>query len=553
MQTKIETKMDPTVQPRQFARWAVGVMMGLAVFATFYSAGEMLAEMSAAAISLTPTSVSKIDAPEIVLLPAVNSTGLVETPTVMVSTSSPLPPAPSPPSATGSFVFTGKAPAEGPYASRQTLPPPFPPSYESRLSRAAKHLSVAVPDIYRRQRSEETPKYGPCPPHDLDDRGNRVASMDLAKNLSVRVRKNDGAKKGTGEGEDKGTEAGWWDPKDPLARPTLESLSGVTVGLVVVSFNSPLTLNHSVKAWSETGLLDLVDDALLFLNAPQQVEKDLGTEFGFRVYTPSPDVLQPALNRHHSFLSQKYGEEAFGRFPRIKNFNDDPARPATMVGPSQMISYLEMQTDVVIFAEKDWVPAPGVGQRALVKSLLATVGLLASNTQVVRMRHSNDPNKDGMPDCCNGGCGGSYSGFSQTCHWNSHLDWLAVFCDPSGVEGRSKGAIGKCPFDDKLPGALASDDDKNEGPLSAYCFSFDHSGWSNNIAAFRRTWWIEAMGHVAIYSEGTSNAELELNGMMMCDYCPRHKLGSGANNEQSPMICQLDPGIFNHVEIDSRR
>ena len=42
-------------------------------------------------------------------------------------------------------------------------------------------------------------------------------------------------------------------------------------------------------------------------------------------------------------------------------------------------------------------------------------------------------------------------------------------------------------------------------PLGTYCFSLDHSGWSNNVAMFRREWWIEALGHGAVLTEGLTS------------------------------------------------
>jgi hypothetical protein len=319
----------------------------------------------------------------------------------------------------------------------------------------------------------------------------------------------------------------------------------------------------------------LVDDAVLFLNAPLEQEKQLGLDFGFRVYSPEREVIEPLLKRHEPFLQARYGEEALRRFPPIKSQNDDPSLPVTLVGPAQLLSYLDMRTDVVIFAEKDWVPAPEVNKRTLIKSLLATVGLLAGNTQVVRLRHLRDPNKDGLLNCCyprysaedeedpracckDGTCLDGvegYDAFQSTCNWNSHLNWLTIFCDPDRVEKISRGKVQKCPFDAGPPSESAGASEEPEEQidneeLSAFCFSFEHSGWSNNIAAFRRSWWIDALGHVAVLSEGKSNGELELNGMGLCEYCPKNKLGSGANNEQSPTFCQLSPGLFNHVELD---
>jgi hypothetical protein len=120
----------------------------------------------------------------------------------------------------------GRARPRGSRNSHQGLPPPFRPDYLSRLSKAALNYNIEVPDLYRRQRleaeasgdSSTTGKYGPCPPHDLDENGKRVLSMDLAGNLSLAMGKQAGD--------------GWWDANDPLGRPSLDALSRITIGLV---------------------------------------------------------------------------------------------------------------------------------------------------------------------------------------------------------------------------------------------------------------------------------------------------------------------------------
>ena len=71
----------------------------------------------------------------------------------------------------------------------------------------------------------------------------------------------------------------------------------------------------------------------------------------------------------------------------------------------------------------------GLGEVDLVRALLATVALLASNTQVVRLRRIDDPNRDGLQNCCSGECGTGYNGFGGVrCDWSSHLNWLAIAC-----------------------------------------------------------------------------------------------------------------------------
>jgi hypothetical protein len=125
---------------------------------------------------------------------------------------------------------------------------------------------------------------------------------------------------------------------------------------------------------------------------------------------------------------------------------------------------------------------------------------------------------------------------------------LAIFCDPDGVVARSNGAVGMC-LDERArppppPPAPAGE------PLRAYCFSFDSSGWSNNVAMFRREWWLAALGHGAVLTGPGDNGMFELNMVQLCDYTAKKGLGTGAANAGAASVCQLAPGLFFHEEDD---
>jgi len=42
----------------------------------------------------------------------------------------------------------------------------------------------------------------------------------------------------------------------------------VTVALAAITYKAPLSLGNSLKSWEKNGLLDLVDEKMLFINAP---------------------------------------------------------------------------------------------------------------------------------------------------------------------------------------------------------------------------------------------------------------------------------------------
>lgn len=220
-------------------------------------------------------------------------------------------------------------------------------------------------------------------------------------------------------------------------------------------------------------------------------------------------------------------------------------RPATYVGPAALLGYLDMAVDVVIFAEKDWLlpAAPVVSPRLLVRSLLATVAALSGNTQVVRLRRGDDPNRDGLLNVCAGeGSDGNSNFGGAGCNWRTRYDWMRIFCDPD-VESSSSGQVRVC-----LDEAAAAE----PAPLKVFSFTLDRSCWSNNVAAYRREWFLKAFDHTAILSE-PGNGNFEMNAVTICDFCRRHGCGSGPDSAGAPAVLQLSPGLFHHKELDGFR
>lgn len=409
--------------------------------------------------------------------------------------------------------------ASSDYRQRQYAATPFPDSYVSALARAAKDLGVDTPDIYKRHRVDGG-GFNECPPHDMDDQGNRRAATDLAK------------KAGSAFTVDKA-----------LAPPKADAVASLTLGLVVVSFDAPETLRATLESWREGGLLDLADDRVAFLNAARPEEIALAHAAGFRVYTPNAEEVGPLLARHRDWLSQFDHVPASKLFPATRNVD---GRAATYVAPSQIMAYLEMATDIVIFAEKDYVLAP-VPLEQTVRHLLGSIAMLQSGTNVVRLRRIDDENRDAIQDCCNTPvCGNSFNNFGGgTCAWESHLNWLAIFCDTPNIEARSHGRVKQCMAEAK--GVVAGKASTEVEAMGAFCFSMDDSGWSNNVAMFARKWWVTALGHGAVLTEG-DNGMFELNMVRICDYVPKNGLGAGADGHSSGRICQLEPGMFVHRE-----
>ena len=146
-------------------------------------------------------------------------------------------------------VVSAPAPADG----GPPRPTQFPKSYDSKLVRAARELGVQVPDVWKRAR--ETKDDG-CPPYI----GLAHPSQDARQRIL-----------------------------------TLDDLSKYTISLITVSYNTPRSLANGVGSWNASGLLDLVDERIMWLNAAVPEERALGARFGFRVL--SADKVRACLLR----------------------------------------------------------------------------------------------------------------------------------------------------------------------------------------------------------------------------------------------------------------
>ena len=420
------------------------------------------------------------------------------------------------------------------YRTTQFAATPFPQTYESALYREANKLGVDTPDIYKRHRTDGG-GFNECPPHDMDGTGQRDAATILAKKA----------------GSD-------FDSSASLNAPLKGAVKMLTLGLVVVSFDAPETLKAALDSWRDGGLLDLADDKVAFLNAAKPEEIALALNAGFRVYTPETDQVTPLLARHREWLKQFDHVPASKLFPATRMVD---GRAATMVAPSQIMSFLEMSTDLILFAEKDYQLAPTSVEQT-VRMLLGAIAMIQSGTNVIRLRRLDDSNREAIQDCCHSEvCGNSFNNFAgSVCEWGSHLNWLAIFCDPN-VEERSHGRVKQCMAEKKSVAELAANGGKDVGgivsgfentrvePMGALCFSMDDSGWSNNVALFGREWWVTALGHGAVLTEG-DNGMFELNMVRICDYVPKNGLGAGKDGHDRGRICQLEPGMFVHREVE---
>jgi len=58
-----------------------------------------------------------------------------------------------------------------------------------------------------------------------------------------------------------------------------------TIALAAISWRAPQSLRNSMESWAANGLLDIVDERMLFLNSPTDEDRQIGATHGFDVYT----------------------------------------------------------------------------------------------------------------------------------------------------------------------------------------------------------------------------------------------------------------------------
>lgn len=68
-------------------------------------------------------------------------------------------------------------------------------------------------------------------------------------------------------------------------RVTEEDVLRKKLALVAVTWRAPLSLRNSMLSWSRGGLLDIVDERMLFINSPTDEDYAIAREFAFDVYT----------------------------------------------------------------------------------------------------------------------------------------------------------------------------------------------------------------------------------------------------------------------------
>ena len=57
------------------------------------------------------------------------------------------------------------------------------------------------------------------------------------------------------------------------------------LAIAAVSWRAPRSLRNSMESWRAGGLLDIVDERMIFLNSPTDEDRGIAAEYDFDVYT----------------------------------------------------------------------------------------------------------------------------------------------------------------------------------------------------------------------------------------------------------------------------
>ena len=300
------------------------------------------------------------------------------------------------------------------------------------------------------------------------------------------------------------------------------------LAIVVVTWRAPLSLRHSLESWRDTGLLDLVDEKMIFINSPQQVDYDLAKEYDFDVYTT---------------------EERDGNI---------------MAGPA--LTYLVGNTsaDYVLFMEKDF--AANSPKPVIARELYLGMHMVARGVDVYRLRGSNDYPAEGMPDCCTPATPPTcpfHSNWRSGGYFGDHMNWLLLFCQPNPVES-ANGRLAQCTKEPEAPTSYcarrverarkrACEQEAHwhprrlpfpfspSPPLLRAGFGSGDTNWSNNPLIMPKQWYIDRLKDVALNGEKawTQNNMFEFNVLV-----------SWIAWRPPAKVCVSWKGIFTHHEID---
>jgi hypothetical protein len=178
---------------------------------------------------------------------------------------------------------------------------------------------------------------------------------------------------------------------------SFDDIKNNRIAVVGLSMNTPVTLLNSMLSWDKSGLLDLAHEKLMILNQPHPAELGLAYDYGFKVLQPK-DISDVKLN------------------PKYDN--------VVTIGAAFYYALREVESDYVVFLEKDFMADYTMGKERFAKAIAEGVQLLEEGAWIVRLRSKSQQGCDSFK-----GCGKGKIDFDTTFTKNRRINHWQFYCD----------------------------------------------------------------------------------------------------------------------------
>lgn len=231
----------------------------------------------------------------------------------------------------------------------------------------------------------------------------------------------------------------------------------------------------SVQSLNQSGLLDLVQHRLLFLNNASAGCRSLGHQHGFSLMEPHDVLAHP---ERFSTINRPAPWEHLN--PKGRTRREDPRSSRMMVvgtAMSFLMQSLPTTVRVALFVESDFVVS--VSPASAQSQLIAAVAMVARGARVVRLQNTRGIGRpSGIPQatCCapttryptkrRGACSYSQGGGS----WQRKSNWFNFYCDADMPRGLQLATCLREP--------------------TIRCFTSEDSNWSNRPFVADRRWFL---------------------------------------------------------------
>jgi len=294
------------------------------------------------------------------------------------------------------------------------------------------------------------------------------------------------------------------------------------IGILCVTHETPKSLRNSMESWKKSGLLDLVDEKILWVNSVEAKwgEHGIGREFGFRVIDPM-FMAWSKLPRDSTYLPTShpsYGHRMF----KSQEHQDNYPHPLMMMHDNSFTFPVSFywgvqlaQSDFILVLEKDFAVDTDLTPDEMAVELWGAAYMMGVHgIPYIRMRSRKDLGTSGLPDCTRGGCGYTNGGNSWVRQANQFNFYNGGFTQN---------------VDDCLPKPRVR------------CYSNVDANWSNNAMMLSKTWAVYTYRDLVDVAGfmWNNNGDFEVE-MLNRDW----------GHTAQVNMCLMYDGLFLHKEID---